>query len=86
MSKIYWEIKFTTFDDDGKSRLTETVRMDDCFRAVEMAYNIIKMERWVNVQVIEHGGEYGPEIYFDRRFYNQPDWAKHILGMEQDDA
>lgn len=83
--QVYWEILFTIYGDDGKSRLiTETMRMDDGYKAVDTAYDIIKMERWVNVQVIEHGREYGPEIQFDWRFYNQPAWAKHILKMDQD--
>lgn len=83
--QVHWTLKFTTFDDEGMSRLTETVPMKCGFRAVEMAYEIIKMEKWVNVQVIEHGREHGPEIQFDWRFYNQPEWARHILDGADDE-
>ena len=82
---VYWEVKFTTFDNNGKSRLTETVRMDDGYKAIQTAYNIIEMEHWVNVQVIEHGRYKSPSIEFDWRFYNQPEWCRYILGMDQDD-
>ena len=81
----YYTLIFTTYTDNGDSYLTETVRFDDKYRAIEMARNVIEIERWVSVRVMEHGRYEHPSIEFDWKFYNQPAWAKHILGMEQDD-
>ena len=76
-----YTLKFTTFMDDGSSYLSDTVDFDDEYRALEMAENIVKIEKWVNVTVYEHGrrGRNSPRPIFDWRFYNQPEWARHIL-------
>jgi hypothetical protein len=81
-----YTLAFTTFMDDGSSYLTESVSFDEEHRAIDTAHNVIGMEKWVNVRVLEHfDGRRHPAVVFDWKFYNQPEWARHILeGIDND--
>ena len=81
MTEKPYKVTFTTFLDNGDSYLTQSHRYGDEERAIEMAYNIISTVRWVNVRVtFESSKHMRPKVVFDWKFYNQPEWAQHVLN------
>lgn len=68
-------LEYTLFNDDGEPEMEQVWEFEESIGALDTAHEYVRMSKWINVTVVSAG-----QIIFDWKFYNQPEWARHVLA------